>query len=1492
VKTHLTVKVLALVVVISMAHLSAWSQIVINEFMAANSSAVFDPDNGESADWVEFYNASPFAISLNGYYLTDNLSDTMKWAVPIGTFISPNGFLVFWADGTDDGVHTSFKLSSLGEEIGLYDSDLNLVVGMTYGPQQTDISYGHEIDGNENWMWFDESTPGASNNSSTAFDGITFYETFFSQKGGLFDSPVSVELSSLGGTIHYTLDGRAPTEFDPIYSEPFDVEETTFIRARIFEAGYIPGPTVTHSYFFDPSLEERGLPVVSLVTDPDFFWDPDTGLYVQDFKPEWEHPLNIEFFENDGSQQAAFNEPAGVKINGQNSWVLPQKMLGIYFRNEYGTGNLDYPVFHDRDRATFDDLVLRAGGSDWAFTLFADGISQSLTQENAPVGNQGFRQAITFINGEYMGIHNMRSRLNGDFIEENYGLLPDTYDLIDNEGEVDEGSDVQYWEMDALFNTDLSIAVNYLALSEIVDIENFTDYWITEMWCSNSSWGHNVKLWKPHDGGKWQFLLADLDRGFSGSTNDPISEFTDAQGDNYDYARAWMESIFENEDYAKYFAQRFNDHIYTTYHLRRVNSIIDRFEDPLIPEIAYHVDRWSGTTSPYGDGIETVEFWENEVLEMRQFAESRHAFMMSDLQDEFDQGEIYTLSTASLPNEGGRIRLNEFMIPETPWSGPYFEEVNFQLSAEPNPGYNFVGWSVFNLEPVFELGSTWRFHDQGEDLGVDWTMVDYDDNSWNEDEGEFGYGDGDETTVISYGPDEDDKYITTYFRKEFTNDEEEIVSCALNIRRDDGAVVYLNGVELARSNMPAGEINYQTEAIDAIADDAESALNEYLLDLQLLAGVNVLAVEIHQVSGQSSDISFDASLYRLVASEEIISSETVIALSMTEDAGYIARYEESGACILPPEITVNTTLTIDCSPYMASGDTYVLPNVSLSIEPGVEIWFPEEARLIIQGDLQVNGLETEPVWFKSNTDYGAESWGNLTFENSTAPNNLTYFGVQDATEGPHPVHHRAAISAWYSEVNMTYVLLNQNFSNPIFSEYSDLSLENSTIHSDVTGDLINVKYGDAYIDDCRFFGNNQPDTDAIDYDDVVDGVIRYSLVDGFFGYNSDGIDLGEGSQNILVEHCLINNCTDKGISIGQGSTATIENTNIVNCNLGVGIKDLGSAVMDHTTFYSNEIAISCFEKNPGFGGGEVTITNSILSNSSTSPLFFDEMSAAFATTCIYDTDTMIGTTNQWMNPEFTNPTQYFFTLLPSSQAIDAGDDGEDLGTLYIQLAAAPSIMISEIQYFHPDNPDKEYIKIYNSSFLTETDISGYSLSSAFNFVFPEGTTIGWGDEIMIAKDLSLFEFEGDQQFEWTSGQLNNAGEMIVLKNAAGIIIDHVLYDPDLPWPSTELADQYLELISDDLDNHFATSWHVPNQPTLVDENELGGISVYPNPTSALISFKGDSELQSIMVYDTQGRLVMNHPGNSSVETIDVSSFEPGIYLVNINGKHPIHFVKK
>ena len=163
---------------------------------------------------------------------------------------------------------------------------------------------------------------------------------------------------------------------------------------------------------------------------------------------------------------------------------------------------------------------------------------------------------------------------------------------------------------------------------------------------------------------------------------------------------------------------------------------------------------------------------------------------------------------------------------------------------------------------LISRGSTWKYLDDGSNQGTVWRTVAYNDSLWASGSAQLGYGDGDETTIVNYGPDANNKYITTYFRHTFTITQPTLYkNLQLNILRDDGAIVYLNGTEVFSTNMPSTSINYLTLASVAVAPAQESAYFTTIIDAKhLITGTNVIAVEVHQANSSSSDISFDLEL--------------------------------------------------------------------------------------------------------------------------------------------------------------------------------------------------------------------------------------------------------------------------------------------------------------------------------------------------------------------------------------------------------------------------------------------------------------------------------------------------------------------------------------------------------------------------------------------------------------------------------------------------------
>ncbi len=168
------------------------------------------------------------------------------------------------------------------------------------------------------------------------------------------------------------------------------------------------------------------------------------------------------------------------------------------------------------------------------------------------------------------------------------------------------------------------------------------------------------------------------------------------------------------------------------------------------------------------------------------------------------------------------------------------------------------------INSIFPIaaGSIWSYDDSGTDLtATSWKEVNYDDSAWQTGNAKFGYGDGNEVTTLDFGPDATNKRPTYYFRYNFNIvDASTIQQLIFNTLNDDGVVVYVNGVEAFRSNMPAGTITYNTYASTAIGGSNENDFEQMITANLLQNGNNVIAVELHQADASSSDLGFDMSL--------------------------------------------------------------------------------------------------------------------------------------------------------------------------------------------------------------------------------------------------------------------------------------------------------------------------------------------------------------------------------------------------------------------------------------------------------------------------------------------------------------------------------------------------------------------------------------------------------------------------------------------------------
>ncbi len=168
----------------------------------------------------------------------------------------------------------------------------------------------------------------------------------------------------------------------------------------------------------------------------------------------------------------------------------------------------------------------------------------------------------------------------------------------------------------------------------------------------------------------------------------------------------------------------------------------------------------------------------------------------------------------------------------------------------------------------------WRYFDSGSNPGAAWHSPSFDDAKWRQGRAPLGYGEPDVVTTVRFGADERHKHVTTYFRREFeVSALAAIQQLVFVLRLDDGAVVYLNGREMLRSNLPAGPIAAATYAAQKVQGSEEGRYQRHVVPATaLVAGRNVLAVEVHQSDAGSTDLFFDLLLKTYGAGEEPVAA--------------------------------------------------------------------------------------------------------------------------------------------------------------------------------------------------------------------------------------------------------------------------------------------------------------------------------------------------------------------------------------------------------------------------------------------------------------------------------------------------------------------------------------------------------------------------------------------------------------------------------------------
>ena len=338
----------------------------------------------------------------------------------------------------------------------------------------------------------------------------------------------------------------------------------------------------------------------------------------------------------------------------------------------------------------------------------------------------------------------------------------------------------------------------------------------------------------------------------------------------------------------------------------QINPIIDAFAAQIEQLEKADAARWKGAPSDAGTysgiGGAGASSIASLVRDMKRFAFSggswpggnvvnggRAAHLDSLQRSNGEGGKVPRKPSITFSGEDG-FKSNDLVFKSSGFSDPQgtstFESMQWRL-AEITP----VSDEGVRLLPIFGLGSEWKFLDDGSDQGNAWRSVGYDDSAWSVGLAPLGYADNQVVTTIDFGGVTSDKHITTYFRKKVTIDNfQEMGAIVLGLQRDDGAVIYVNGNEVGRSQMPGGKIGFDTTASGSREEDT---IFDFELPAELFnEGENVIAVEVHQASKSSSDMIFD---FRMSGMAPTITNPDSIKLEWDADwdSGPLNNFEES-----------------------------------------------------------------------------------------------------------------------------------------------------------------------------------------------------------------------------------------------------------------------------------------------------------------------------------------------------------------------------------------------------------------------------------------------------------------------------------------------------------------------------------------------------------------------------------------------------------------------
>ena len=651
-------------------------------------SGVFGPATVDWSHLAVVYDGSSRKLYMNGIYVVsvanaDNVFQHYQFGVNRGS----NRFFKGWLD-----------------EVRL----LNLALSET---QVFDLFQG-KTDSSANYL--KTATPGQANSQS--FLGFVA-DTKFNVNRGLFENPFSLSIttSTPGATIRYTTDGSSPSSsHGSVFTVPFSISSTTIVRAIATKPNHVSTDVDTQSYFFpqdvilqsidgstpmgwpatgavngqmmvygmDPDIVEGfntpeevkqalvAIPTLSIATEMDSLFGQANGIYVNAKSDgrTWERPMSLELINPDGSE--GFQIDAGLRIRGgySRSANNPKHSFRVFFRGEYGQGNLHYPMFEDEGVEEFDKFDLRTSQNySWAFGGPANNtmVREVWSRDTQSAMGQPYtrsRYYHLYLNGVYWGIYMTEERVSGTLGESYFGGDKDDYDTVhqDSSRQINAtGGNLEAYDRlwqrtidgwtdnDGYFQAqglDTDGKTRNPDFEYLLDVDNLIDYMLIVYYNGDRD-GPASRFTTPRvnnyyafynranpDG--WKFPAHDMEHSLGRGENNMVtplaSDHKDRDEKKYFTAHFLHEQLTSNQEYVTRFADRFylrnyNDGVLSEENAKaRIAFRFTQIDKAIIAESA----RWGDTKSAVPKNRND---WVNNVNMITNWMTGRNAVVLNQL---------------------------------------------------------------------------------------------------------------------------------------------------------------------------------------------------------------------------------------------------------------------------------------------------------------------------------------------------------------------------------------------------------------------------------------------------------------------------------------------------------------------------------------------------------------------------------------------------------------------------------------------------------------------------------------------------------------------------------------------------------------------------------------------------------------------------------------------------------------------------------------------